>query len=168
MSRIDIDKLMWAHGWLSLWQDKNLRNKISVDRRLRQYKKSILAKEFDTLCIANVCLTAEGMELSGEFGVLWVECLYSEDVIPPYSFNSLYDMLAALEMAEDDLLMIGIPFCAKYQFHGKNAANKKRRNDALRRKYNCEEIERELKEQLSLKRKQDHERRKKAHENNAE
>ena len=63
----------------------------------------------------------------------------------------LYDMLAALEMAEDDLLLIGMPFCAKYQFHGKNAANKKRRNDALRRKYRCDEIEKELNNQRMLK-----------------
>ena len=106
------------------------------------------------------------MELSGEFGVLWIECLYSED--EPYTFNNLQDMLTALVMAEDDLLMIGIPFAAKYEFHGKNAANKKRRNDALRRKYKCDEIEKELERKRMLKRQQEQERRKNAHENNAE
>lgn len=162
-NQIDIQKLMWSHGWLS--PDDN--DIYKAHPNLCQYKKTLLANEYDTICIANVCEYADGMILSGEFGILWLECLYPE-VNPPYTYDDIYDMLAALETAEDDLLMIGIPFCAKYKFHGKNAANKKRRNDALRRKYRCDEIEKELGEQLMLKRKQEQERRKNAHENNAE
>ena len=160
-NQIDIQKKMWSHGWLSVFQDD-----IPVDKNLRQYAKSIISREYDTICIVNVCEDEKGMELSGEFGVLWIECLYSED--EPYTFNNLQDMLTALVMAEDDLLMIGIPFAAKYEFHGKNAANKKRRNDALRRKYECDEIEKELERKRMLKRQQEQERRKNAHENNAE
>lgn len=143
-NQIDIHKMMWSHGWLSLFGDD-----IPVDRRLRQYKKNIIAHDYDTTCIVNVCENDRGMEISGEFGILWVECLYSEDA--PYTYDNLQDMLAALVMAEDDLLMIGIPFAAKYEFHGKNAANKKRRNDALRKKYKCEEIEKELDEKRMAK-----------------
>ena len=163
INQIDIQKMMWSHGWLSLFGDD-----IPVDKRLRQYTKSIIAHDYDTTCIANVCEDERGMEPCGEFGILWIECLYSEDAPPPYSYNNLQDMLAALTMAEDDLLMIGIPFAAKYEFHGKNAANKKRRNDALRRKNNCDEIEKELGRQFMLKRQQEQERRKNAHENNVE
>ena len=159
--RIDIQKMMWSHGWLSLFGDD-----IPVDKRLRQYTKSIIAHDYDTTCIVNVCENEYGMELSGEFGILWIECLYSENA--PYTYDNLQDMLAALTMAEDDLLMIGIPFAAKYGFHGKNAANKKRRTDALRRKYKCDEIEKELDRKRMIKRQQEQERRKNAHENNAE
>ncbi len=137
--RIDIQKMMWSHGWLLVFDDG-----IPVDKNLRQYAKNIIACEYDTLCIVNVCEDENGMELSGEFGILWIECLYGE--VAPYTYNILKDMFAALVMAEDDLLMIGIPFAAKYEFHGRNAANKKRRNNALRRKYKCEEIEKELDE----------------------
>ena len=159
--RIDIQKIMWSHGWLSVFQDD-----IPVDNNLRQYAKNIISREYDTICIVNVCEDEKGMELSGEFGVLWIECLYSEDA--PYTYDNLQDMLAALIMAEDDLLLIEIPFAAKYEFHGKNVANKKRRNDALRRKYKCDEIEKELDKKRMLKRQQEQERRKIAHENNAE
>ena len=51
-------------------------------------------------------------------------------------------MLRAIELAEDNLLAIGMPFTPDYQFHGRNKANKKRRNDKLRRLYNLEEKER--------------------------
>jgi hypothetical protein len=36
-----------------------------------------------------------------------------------------------------------MPFSPYYKFHGRNRANKKRRNDALRRKYNLDELESE-------------------------
>ncbi len=163
MNELDIQKMMWAHGWLPLDDE------LPLDNQLCQYKKSIIAKEYETLCIAEVCEDSEGMNLSGEFGILWIECIYSEHYATlPYTYNDLYDMLAAMEMAEDDLLVIGIPFCARYQFHGRNAANKKRRNDALRRKYQCDEIEKELNNQRVQKWKQEQERRKSDHENNVE
>ena len=56
--------------------------------------------------------------------------------------QSIHAMLRAIELAEDNLLAIGMPFTPDYQFHGRNKANKKRRNDKLRRLYNLEEKER--------------------------
>jgi hypothetical protein len=52
-------------------------------------------------------------------------------------------MIQAIINAEENLLTIGMPFTKDYQFHGKNVANKIRRNNRLRRMYNLDEKEAE-------------------------
>lgn len=80
--------------------------------------------------------------IDGHYGVLWLEAVeYEND--PPHSAHDLEDMLYAIELAEDHLLKIGMPFTADYEFRGRNKANKKRRNDKLRRLYNLDELEKE-------------------------
>lgn len=96
---------------------------------------------YKTLIRACVSEYPEHLCIDGHYGVLWLEaCEYEND--PPHSENDLYDMIYAIEKAEENLLMIGMPFTPDYKFHG-NRANRKRRNDKLRRIYGLDEKERE-------------------------
>ena len=67
----------------------------------------------------------------------------------------------ALEQAEDNLLTLEIPFDEHYEFHGKNKANKKRRNDAIRRRLDMETKENVLEEKWKKEREQENEKRSK-------
>ena len=55
--------------------------------------------------------------------------------------SDIKDMLYGFELAEDNLLRCGVPFTPDYKFHGRNRANMKRKNDALRRKLRLDELE---------------------------
>lgn len=51
----------------------------------------------------------------------------------------LDDIRQGIRLAQDNLLTLGIPFCADYKFIDKNAGNKKRRNDKVRKLWNIQE-----------------------------
>ncbi len=104
----------------------------------RVYKATFLS-EYEVTCYAHVAETENQLTLNGEFGVAWIDAEYEND--PPYSHYDLDSIRGGIQLAEDNLLRIGIPFCSDYKFLGRNAANKKRRNDALRRMYGLEELE---------------------------
>ena len=97
--------------------------------------------------IVQACVSVHQNHLcvDGHYGVLWVECIgwpdwsRGEDV--GFGYSDLTCMQNALIKAEENLLRCGIPFSPEHRFLGKNAENKKRRNDALRKKYNLAEIE---------------------------
>jgi len=88
--------------------------------------------------------------VNGYFGVGWLEfvdypdCTRDENI--GYGFGDLADIIHGMELAEENLIRIGMPFVPDYKFHGKNKANLKRRNDALRRKLNMERWEKEAME----------------------
>lgn len=88
---------------------------------------------------ACVSMSPSHLSLDGHYGCLWLEAEYEYD--RPHSFGELNEMRAAIETAENNLLLIGIPFTPDYKFLGKNRANKKRKNDAIRRRLNLEEQE---------------------------
>lgn len=75
----------------------------------------------------------------GHYGVLWIE-VESYECEPPYLDCNLKDMLHVIDMAEKNLLAIGMPFTPEYEFQS-NQGNRKRRNEKLRRIYGLEEKE---------------------------
>ena len=96
--------------------------------------------DYSTLVRACVSEYPQHLSLDGHYGVLWLEAAEYE-CKPPHSENDLYDMIYALEKAEENLLKIGMPFTPDYKFHG-NRHNRKLRNDKLRQIYNLDEKER--------------------------
>ena len=95
--------------------------------------------EYHTIVRACVSEYEKHLCVDGHYGVLWLEAAQYE-CDPPYSERDLKDMIYAIEKAEENLLLIGMPFVPDYEFHG-NKANRKRRNDKLRRIYKLEEKE---------------------------
>lgn len=105
-----------------------------------QYTLKVLGHSYDTIVRAVVASHSRHLNIDGHLGVLWLDAAkYEND--PPYEENALTDMMTAIKFAEENLLKIGMPFTPDYKFHG-NAANKRRRNEKLRRLYNLEELER--------------------------
>ena len=74
---------------------------------------------------------------------MWLEAIYECERNWCLSYNDIEDMQEAIIHAEENLLKIGMPFIKDYKFHGKNAANKSRRNEKLRRMYKLTEKEEE-------------------------
>lgn len=95
--------------------------------------------EYGTLVRACVSLCESNLVIDGHYGVLWLEAAEYE-CDPPHTERDLYDMIYAIELAEENLLRIGMPFTPDFKFHG-NAANRRRRNEKLRRIYNLDELE---------------------------
>lgn len=75
----------------------------------------------------------------GHYGILWLE-VESYECEPPYFDDHLKDMLHVIDIAEKNLLAIGMPFTPEYEFHS-NKGNRKRRNEKLRRMYGLDERE---------------------------
>lgn len=97
---------------------------------------------YNTTVMAAVSAHSGHLCVDGHYGVLWLSAVDYE-CNKPYSVDDLKDMIAAIGFAEEHLLKIGMPFTPDYQFQGKNAANRKRRNDKLRRMYGLDELEKE-------------------------
>lgn len=95
--------------------------------------------EYHTVIRAAVSQCEKHLCLDGHYGVLWIDAAQYE-CDPPYSERDLKDMIYAIELAEKNLLKIGMPFTPDYRFHG-NKANRKRRNEKLRSLYNLDELE---------------------------
>ncbi len=97
-----------------------------------------LLEEYECYVTAHVATDSRSLGISGEYGALWLDVRY-EYPDNGYGWRELEEMQSAIIDAEDNLLKIGIPFESTYEFHGRNRANKKRRNDALIRKLNLKE-----------------------------
>jgi len=105
------------------------------------YTIEILGTTYHTVVRAVVAAHSKHLVVDGHYGVLWLDAAQYE-CSPPYSENDLEDMMCAIELAEENLLKIGMPFTPDYKFHG-NKANRRRRNDKLRRLYNLDELEKQ-------------------------
>lgn len=91
--------------------------------------------DYAVRCWARVCDGPKSYEVSGDYGVAWIECDLSEYTTREYyGYSDALEIMYAIDHAETNLLKCGIPFTDGYRFHGKNAYNKARRNDAIRRK----------------------------------
>ena len=130
-------RIMGENGWIwHHYQDDEFSSDVPDDYEC--FTMEILG-EYRT--VVRVCVSEYEQHLSvdGHYGVLWLEVAkYEND--PPHSERDLYDMIYAIEKAEENLLRIGMPFVPDYKFHG-NKANRKRRNEKLRRLYHLEELE---------------------------
>lgn len=103
------------------------------------YTMRFLGDFYHTTIRACVATQEKHLCNDGHYGVLWLEAVEYENG-PMYTENDLLDMLSAFEVAEDNLLRIGIPFTPEYQFHG-DKENKKQENEKLREKYQLPELE---------------------------
>lgn len=88
-------------------------------------------ERYDCKITAHIADRERGLDIDGCYGVLWLDVDYEYDHL---SWSEIEEMQQAILDAEDNLLLIGIPFTELYTFHGKNAVNKKRRNDSIRRR----------------------------------
>ena len=146
----DFHNYIWyslhANGWKYVMHDPNFNEGKAEDL----YQLTILG-EYETTVTAHIVTDIDGFRHFAHLGVSWLEGEY-EYQEQPLSFEALDDMRYALENAEDNLLALGIPFDDKYDFHGKNKANKKRRNDAIRRKLNIAEQEEKIRAEIKKQR----------------
>lgn len=110
------------------------------EKDLDTYTLTFLSLEYDVTCYARVSKHKKQLSLAGHYGVMWLE-FEKEYKDQHNSENDLKDMLYGFELAEDNLLRCGVPFTPDYKFHGKNRANMKRKNDAIRRKLRLAELE---------------------------
>lgn len=134
--------ILCGNGWE--WHHYNTDWLIQIDdsEEYTQYTLKVLGYGYDTIVRAVVSEFSQHLCINGHYGVIWLDAAKYENN-PPYEENALKDMIKAIERAEDNLIKIGMPFCPDYKFHGRNKANKKRRNDKLRRLYDLERFEKE-------------------------
>ena len=130
--------ILCINGWK--WHSYNSDPLIQMDDSddYAQYTLKVLG-EYETTVRAVVAQHSKHLCINGHYGVLWLDAVDYE-CQRPYSDHALIDMLFALELAEENLLKIGMPFAPDYRFHG-NKANRKRRNEKLRRLYDLERKE---------------------------
>lgn len=133
--------ILCHNGWE--WHHYNTDWLIKMDdcEDYDQYTLKVLGFMYDSTVRAVVASHSKHLCIDGHYGILWLDVAKYENE-PPYTETALKDMITAIEYAEDNLLKIGMPFTPDYEFHGRNRANKKRRNDKLRKLYNLEELER--------------------------
>lgn len=134
----DIFKLLTRNGWEWLRGDGwNERDTFCFKASFTGYYR------YEILASAS-CIT-DHLGLEGHIGVLWLEVIGTPDeTFDKYngpSYEDMTHMQECIEYAEANLIRCGIPFSPNYRFHGKNKANLKRRNDAIRRKLKLEEME---------------------------
>lgn len=131
--------ILCQNGWE--WHSYNTDWLIKMDdcEDYFQYTLDVLGHSYVTTVRAVVAAHTKHLDINGHLGVLWLDAAKYE-CEPPYEEHALTDMLTAIEYAENNLLKIGMPFTPDYKFHG-NAANKRRKNEKLRKMYNLEELE---------------------------
>jgi len=99
------------------------------------YEAVVDGFEYAVKCWARVCDSEKSYEVSGDYGVAWIECDLSKYTTREYyGYSDALEIMYAIDHAEANLLKCGIPFVAGYRFHGKTAYNKARRNEAIRKK----------------------------------
>ena len=130
--------ILCHNGWKWLRYDKDM---ISTTTEYDQYAAEFLGSAYSSTVVAIISTIPEHLNLDGHYGVLWLEAVYENERDGCLSWGDMEDMMCAIECAEENLLMCGMPFTPDYCFHGRNKANMKRRNEKLRRLYNLEEKE---------------------------
>ncbi len=146
----DFHNYIWyslhANGWKYVFADPDKEEKAED-----LYQIPILGN-YETMITAHIVTDLSGFKHYGHLGVSWIEGRY-EYQEQDLGFDELDDIYYALENAEDNLLALEIPFDEKYEFHGRNKANKKRRNDAIRRRMNIMDQENILRDKIKSERK---------------
>lgn len=137
--KFDTLHILTSNGWKWLCYEKDW---ISTTTDYTQYAAEFLGHAYSSTIVAIISNIPEHLSLDGHYGVLWLEAVYENERDGCLSYEDMEDMQSAIEIAENNLLLIGMPFTPDYRFHGKNVANKKRRNEKLRRLYKMDELER--------------------------
>jgi len=136
----DVLHILERNGWKWLCYDNE---KLSSTTEYTQYKADFLGNGYSSTVVAIISNIEEHLQLDGHFGILWLEAIYENERDGCLSYEDMEDMQQAIIYAEENLLRIGMPFTPDYDFHGGNVANKRRRNDKLRRMYDLERLESE-------------------------
>jgi len=136
----DVLHILTRNGWQWLCYEKDM---LSTTTEYTQYKADFLGHSYSSTVVAIISNLPEHLNLDGHYGVLWLEAVYECERDGCLSWGDITDMQQAIIYAEENLLRIGMPFTPDYDFHGRNAANMKRRNSKLRRLYNMDEVEKE-------------------------
>ena len=147
-------RVFHSNGWSHKFPADFDRDKEQEDL----YEMTIL-EEYQCTVTAHVVTDARSLKINGEYGVMWINVEYEYNDEDGHSWSELNEMQDAIIDAEENLVKIGIPFESDYEFHGKNRANLKRKNDALIRKLNLKEkAEHDNKEYAETKRKYEEQR----------
>lgn len=134
-------KILCKNGWNYLKPYEN----ISLADEFSQFKASFLGNNEVYTVVAVVSMYKRDLDLDGHFGVLWLEVSNLENT-SCFSVSDLEDMKEALSAAEENLLLIGMPFSSNYNFHGSDPEERARINTNLRKYYDLDELERKAKE----------------------
>ncbi len=140
----------WTHQFPSNFEEDKEQEDLYIMEILEEYKCTITV---------HVVTDARSLKLNGEYGVMWIDVEYEYHDEEGYDWCELKEMQDAIIDAEDNLVKIGIPFDSDYEFHGRNRANMKRKNDALVRKLNLiERAKEDLQKYEETKKKYDEQR----------
>lgn len=106
------------------------------------FKKDFLSDMHTSTVFA---IVTNDLSMNGHFGVSWLEVWYENQDDALY-WEELEDMCHAICLAEKNLLLCEIPFCDNKGFHGtkQEIRWKINRNNKLRKKWQLDEIEKEL------------------------
>lgn len=123
--------ILGRNGWSWLTEDEHIDYYVFQAKFLGTYTSTVSAIVSDNVT---------HLSHHTNYGVIWLEAEYECDL--PYSVDDMEDMLHAIDLAEKNLLLIGMPFTPDYKFQH-DQAYRKRRNERLRKMYNLEEREKE-------------------------
>lgn len=106
------------------------------------FKKDFLSDMYTTTVFAVI---PNSLNINGHFGISWLEAWYEYQDDALY-WKELEDIQHAICLAEKNLLLCEIPFCDNKSFHGtkQEIRWKINRNNKLRKKWQLDEIEKEL------------------------
>lgn len=141
---INFFSFLTANGWKYCGVDDSLHTEV--------YELTVLS-EYETTVQIEVSSDWESIVAAGHHGVLSVHCSKYECEMP-YSYDDLNDIKRGLIAGEENLLAIGMPFEPDYEFHGRNIANKIRRNEKLRRNFMLDDFEKADREYREQKRRE--------------
>jgi hypothetical protein len=132
-------KMLFAFGDAFIsngWEDVTKTDDMADDYRVYRLRISVL--DDDNYAYAYL---PKDVSITGDLGVSWIEAggaRYANDRIAKYMIPFLYD---TLELAEENLLALGIPFQANYEFTGNQKTAKKRKNDKTRKIWGIDILE---------------------------
>lgn len=140
INKYDPLRILCSNGWKWLCYENDM---LSTSTDYTQYSAEFLGRSYSSTVVAIISTNPDHLNLDGHYGVLWLEAIYENERDGCLSYDDMEDMQSAISVAEENLLRIGMPFTPDYVFHSRNKANMKRRNDALRRKYKMDELEKQ-------------------------
>lgn len=130
--------LMGNHGWI--WETH-----AEEGDEHYFFTKTVLSNDYKVKVNAIVYSGWKHLDESGHYGVAWLDFVdYPDCTIDKWhglTIHELEDIIHGMILAEEDLVRCGIPFVPDYHFHGPNAWNMKRRNDATRKRLNIDHWE---------------------------
>ena len=134
----DIPSVLERDGWKH--------NREAEDEKrceCKLYEMTFSSLGYDVTVRTWISVSDEGIELEGHYGVCTFEVVKCEDYEFPFSPHEIKAMNYAIELAEEKLIEIGIPFSPDYRFSELFTTGKLDRNYMLRKKYKLLQDERE-------------------------